>query len=131
MTDAGIRKPRSRARKIIADGEETTNGDIERILNNEAKKLERFLGKTVKEWTINHERPAILPRTAALTDYNRKREAVREYRFTSRRKYIIEDDFEHLLVPKESIYAVQNCRGEDEESFVHLSEDLKLKKTST
>ena len=68
MTDATIRKRRSIARKIILDGEETTNRDIERNRDKEAKKLKRLLGKTQKECTANHEIPVILPRTTALTD---------------------------------------------------------------
>ena len=98
MSAAAVRKRISRQKIVNVDGKETTNRALERVRDKEWKRFKRMLDKNVGI-KVNRQRktetPKTLPDVNALTEYNRTGRAVGEYRIRKRRRYIIEDEYEH------------------------------------
>ena len=83
-----------------------------------------------KEKTETKEFTTNVSNINALTDLTRKSEAVAEYRIVKKRTYIIEDKFEHQIVPRNNSEKLEEPerKGED---FLHLESKNEVRRTTT
>jgi len=88
--DHQIVKLADRKRAKVVDELKTTNREIKRERDREAKRYKRLVEREKKEKYCSLVPVNLLPLNA-LTDFTRKKNAVGEYRVIRRRKYVVED----------------------------------------
>ena len=134
MSDSAIRKRKSRQKKIIKDGKEVTNRDVERIRDREAKKYKKLVNGRTQSKEMKEpepEAPVLLPHVNALTEYNRNRECDGGYRIRLKRRFVVEDEYVHERMRKEDVIERKSKDDGRQESYVHLGKNNEVKRTTT
>ncbi len=114
-------------KKVTVNGVETTNREIDRERDREAKryirlKIRNETNLQKKEISVSKKsdfvKPVLVLSVNVLTEYSNRQHACGEYRTIKRRKVIVEDEFEHIRLPGAESEKLKQKTGS--EHFVNL-----------